>query len=82
MMTAMRNTAPDGSTWTKPDGRIFTWLRLPVGTDANALLPRALATDVAFVPGTSFYASNSDRTTLRLSFTTYPPPRLSRACDA
>lgn len=77
MMAAMPDTAPAGSSWTEPDGGMFTWLRLPTGTDATALLPRALAMDVAFVPGASFYASDPDLATLRLSFTTYAPAEIS-----
>jgi 2-aminoadipate transaminase len=77
MMAAMPGTAPAGSTWTDPDGGMFTWLRLPDGTDAASLLPRALAADVAFVPGAPFYATEPDRATLRLSFTTHTPVEIA-----
>jgi DNA-binding transcriptional MocR family regulator len=71
MIAAMPCTAPPGSTWTDPDGGMFTWLRLPAGSDSAALLPEALKRDVAFVPGAPFYASHPDPATLRLSFTTH-----------
>jgi DNA-binding transcriptional MocR family regulator len=71
MIAAMPGTAPPGSTWTDPDGGMFTWLRLPAGADSTALLPEALKRDVAFVPGAPFYATRPDPATLRLSFTNH-----------
>ncbi|MFI5954294.1 PLP-dependent aminotransferase family protein [Cryptosporangium sp. NPDC051539] len=70
MIGALPSVLPPGSRWTDPDGGMFTWVRLPDGYDAAALLPTALAHDVAFVPGAPFYATAPDRATLRLSFTT------------
>ena len=77
MMAAMPATAPPGSTWTDPDGGMFTWLRLPGPADSAALLPAALARDVAFVPGAPFYAGRPDPATLRLSFTTHTPGEIT-----
>ena len=71
MIAAMPRTTPPGTTWTDPDGGMFTWLRLPAGSDSSALLPAALKHDVAFVPGAPFYATKPDPATLRLSFTTH-----------
>ena len=54
-----------------PVGGMFLWLRLPQGVDTSALLPKAIARGVAFVPGAPFYADGSgDPRTLRLSFVT------------
>jgi 2-aminoadipate transaminase len=77
MLAAMPSTAPAGSEWSDPDGGMFTWLRLPGSVDSAALLPRALARDVAFVPGAPFYAGPPDRATLRLSFTTHTPGEIT-----
>jgi 2-aminoadipate transaminase len=76
MMAAMPATAPPGSTWSDPDGGMFTWLRLPGGADTAALLPAALARDVAFVPGAPFHAGRPDTATMRLSFTTHTPAEI------
>ncbi|QEC47664.1 PLP-dependent aminotransferase family protein [Baekduia soli] len=62
---------PEGSRWTRPDGGMFVWARLPDGWDAEALLADALEHEVAFVPGWPFYAGPPDRATLRLSFTAH-----------
>lgn len=54
-----------------PVGGMFLWLRLPRGIDTAALLPKAIARGVAFVPGAPFYADGAgDPRTLRLSFVT------------
>ena len=68
---------PAGSSWNEPDGGMFVWARLPEGSDATELLARALARDVAFVPGAPFYAGPADPATLRLSFTTHGPDEIA-----
>ncbi|MGY1600880.1 aminotransferase-like domain-containing protein [Geodermatophilus sp. SYSU D00815] len=73
MVVALPGAVPAGSTWSDPDGGMFTWVRLPGDVDTAALLRAALAHDVAFVPGAPFYAGDPDRATLRLSFTTNTP---------
>ncbi len=56
--------------WQRPVGGMFFWLELPAGLDAMALLPKAVAAGMAFVPGEPFFASAPLRNTLRLSFVT------------
>jgi 2-aminoadipate transaminase len=73
MLSALPESLPTGSAWNTPDGGMFLWVRLPAGMDASAALPRALARDVAYVPGAAFYPGAPDRRTLRLAFTTYAP---------
>jgi len=68
---------PPGATHNRPDGGMFVWARLADGADAEALLHRALARDVAFVPGAPFHAGPPDRATLRLSFTAHPPAEIA-----
>jgi DNA-binding transcriptional MocR family regulator len=77
MRDALATAVPAGSTWSRPDGGMFVWVRLPGEVDTAALLPLALAQDVAFVPGAAFYPARPDRATLRLSFTTYGPERIA-----
>jgi DNA-binding transcriptional MocR family regulator len=56
---------------------MFLWARLPTGHDATALLQRAVARNVAYVPGTPFFAGHPDPATLRLSFTTHTPAEIA-----
>ena len=57
-------------TWNCPAGGMFLWAQLPKGMDAVKLLPHAVDKNVAFVPGSAFYAANPVQETLRLSFVT------------
>jgi len=70
-------TLPPGSRFNEPAGGMFVWARLPDGHDAAELLEAALRHDVAFVPGAPFFAGAADHATLRLSFTTHPPPEIA-----
>lgn len=58
--TAVAEHLP-GVTCSRPRGGMFCWLEFPPGVDTAALLPRALAAGVGFVPGSAF-AVASDRT--------------------
>jgi 2-aminoadipate transaminase len=71
LVDALPDTLPAGARWSRPDGGMFVWVRLPDGWDADALLPAALEREVAFVPGWPFFPGRPDRATLRLSFTTH-----------
>jgi 2-aminoadipate transaminase len=77
LLDGLAAALPPGSTHNRPEGGMFVWARLPGGRDAEPLLTRALARDVAFVPGHPFFAGRPDRATLRLSFTTHPPEEIA-----
>lgn len=79
MRDALIEHLPAGSEWTPPAGGMFFWVRLPAGCDALALLPKAVAAGVAYVPGAAFYAHAPDVRTLRLSFVTLTPDEIRRA---
>ena len=55
---------------------MFIWVTLPKHIDAMKLLDSAIASKVAFVPGSPFYANEPETNTLRLSFVTVPPERI------
>ncbi|WP_432542221.1 aminotransferase-like domain-containing protein [Kineococcus sp. SYSU DK002] len=77
LLEALAAELPAGSTWSRPDGGMFTWVELPAGVDAASRLPVALEHGVAFVPGEAFFAGIPNRSTLRLSFTTHAPDVLA-----
>lgn len=57
------------ASWEKPAGGLFFWLTLNQSIDTNALLQRTLARNVAFMPGTPFYAADVDGpATMRVNF--------------
>lgn len=69
LLDAMSAHFPPGLSWTDPAGGLFTWVTLPGGLDARALLPRCVAeTRTAYVPGESFVVEGDGRPTLRMTF--------------
>ena len=73
MRAALERHLPPGCRWSVPSGGMFFWVELPSGLDAAALLPRAVAAGVAYVPGAAFYCEAPRHNTLRLSFVTVAP---------
>ena len=70
MLGGLAASMPEGVRWSRPEGGMFVWMRLPEGRDATALLARSVKeARVAFVPGSAFFADGAGRNTLRLSFT-------------
>ncbi|WP_406332019.1 PLP-dependent aminotransferase family protein [Streptomyces sp. NBC_00203] len=76
MLAGIGDALPAGSTWTRPEGGMFLWARLPDSYDTTALLPRVVEQDVAYVPGAPFYAGEPDPATLRLCFVTQTPEEI------
>jgi 2-aminoadipate transaminase len=79
MLQALEEYFPHEVTWTHPKGGLFLWVTMPEGTDSHALLQAALAENVAFVPGDSFYADNGREGSrhMRLNFS-HSQPELIR----
>ncbi|MFF4034677.1 PLP-dependent aminotransferase family protein [Streptomyces sviceus] len=76
MLAGLAEALPEGSAWTRPEGGMFLWARLPSSYDTTELLPQVVARDVAYVPGAPFYAGDPDRSTLRLCFVTQTPEEI------
>ncbi len=74
---ASERALPVGTRWTRPDGGMFLWLTLPAEDDAEVLLARALAEQVAFVPGRQFHPGGGGANTLRLNFSHSGPPQIA-----
>lgn len=83
MDAALCEAFPDGDvTWQVPDGGYFFWLRFPDQVDTAAVRPLAVARSAAFQPGPKFSTSGLFANCLRLSFTYYAEPDLTRAVHA
>ncbi|MDQ1119008.1 2-aminoadipate transaminase [Pseudoxanthomonas winnipegensis] len=76
MLDALERYFPAQAHWTRPQGGMFVWVTLPHGIDTTALLAKAIARNVAFVPGAPFYATDPQINTLRLSFVTVPGEKI------
>ena len=78
MRAALEAHMPPGCRWNVPSGGMFFWVELPQGMDAVALLPKAVALGMAYVPGAAFFAEAPRLNTLRLSFVTVAAPEIER----
>ena len=76
LLTALHDLMPAGTSWTNPTGGLFVWVTLPEGLDSKAMMPRAIAARVAYVPGTGFYADGTGTSNMRLNFSYASPERL------
>lgn len=68
LLSLLEKYMPEGVSWTRPEGGLFLFVSLPENMDATALFPVAIEKGVAYVPGSYFYADDSHRNTMRLSF--------------
>ncbi|MDD3825382.1 MAG: PLP-dependent aminotransferase family protein [Anaerolineae bacterium] len=76
MLRCMEENFPKGVSWTRPQGGLFLWVRMPEDVDAEDVLKIALEEKVAFVPGRAFYPGGNDgRCCMRLNFS-YSRPEI------
>jgi len=68
MQSALDRHFPKSISFTKPEGGMFLWGRLPEGMDSIELFQAAVQKKVVFVPGNPFYTGNGRTSTFRLSF--------------
>jgi len=74
MLKAMEEHFPPGVSWTRPQGGLFLWVRLPEDMDTEKLLKVAVEEKVAFVPGHAFYPGGNDgHCCMRLNFSNAKP---------
>jgi len=76
-LSALSGMMPSECHWTRPAGGFYVWLRLPDGINAKAMLPRAISSRVAYVPGTGFYADGSGTQYARLCYSLPDPDRIN-----
>jgi 2-aminoadipate transaminase len=84
MLRALARAFPDpalGVTWTRPQGGLFLWVRLPEGMDSAELLKDAIEQCVAFVPGVAFHPDGSGANTLRLNFSNADPAHIEEGIE-
>ncbi|AXG14890.1 PLP-dependent aminotransferase family protein [Intrasporangium calvum] len=84
MLTMLEEHFPDGTTWTRARGGLFTWVTFPEGLDMarfqrDLLIPRA---GVIVVPGAPFFAVQPERNHARMSFSGVPDDRIVAGVSA
>ncbi len=81
MLDALAEFMPNEVHWTHPEGGLFVWATLPTYLDATAMLPRAIARNVAYVPGEGFYAGSAGKNCMRLNFSFVEPDKIRRGIE-
>ena len=76
---ALRRELDGLVTWPEPKGGFFLWASFGDAIDTDALLRRAIAHGVVFVPGSAFYVEPMHRDRARLSFSEQTPDRIETA---
>ncbi|MDG2051031.1 MAG: PLP-dependent aminotransferase family protein [Myxococcota bacterium] len=65
--TALAQTLPEGTVWTRPEGGYQVWVELPFEVDTRDLLPEASRAGVLFAPGSQFMPDGRPSRCLRLT---------------
>ena len=80
MLAAMDHFFPSTCSWTRPEGGMFIWASGPPGMEMDVIYEKAVAHQVAFVPGRFFYVQpDQGHETLRLNFTMADERTLTQA---
>ncbi|WP_427132155.1 PLP-dependent aminotransferase family protein [Pseudarthrobacter sp. S9] len=68
LVETLEQVMPAGTTWNRPTGGFYLWVKLPEGVDTEALVNECIERGVVYVPGTAFYTDGNGRGELRMSF--------------
>jgi 2-aminoadipate transaminase len=72
MLGALEEFFPKEAEWTKPEGGLFVWVKLPEYINTTQMLAEAVREKkVAYVPGKAFFADGKGTNCMRLNFS-YP----------
>lgn len=83
MLEGIEAHFPRDCKYTRPEGGLFVWLKLPGDADAQALLKRAIAElKVAFVPGRPFFVDPDEgKPCIRMNFSSNLPERIAEGME-
>jgi 2-aminoadipate transaminase len=79
MLEALERYFPADATWSRPEGGMSVWVRLPESINTSQLLVQAVESGVTFVSGDHFYSSSAPQCMMRLSFTMATPHAIEQA---
>ncbi len=79
MLESLEKCFPDEAKWSRPDGGMSVWVRLPDSLNSSQLLLQAVENGVTFISGDHFYASSPQQNMMRLSFTMAGPQAIEEA---
>lgn len=81
LLAALAQYLPPECRVETPGGGFFVWLQAPAGVDTTALLARAEAAGVSYVPGAEFHADGDGRQCLRLAFSLLSPAEMEQGAQ-
>lgn len=76
MLNTMKETFPEGVTFTYPEGGLFTWVTLPESINARDMMVKALEKQVAYVPGGAFFPNGERENAFRLNYSNMPDEKI------
>ena len=76
MLAALGESFPPSCAWSRPEGGMMVWVRLPEGADTWAALDRAVEADVKYNPGPVFRAGRDCSNYLRLTYSHNTPDEI------
>lgn len=80
MFSALKKYFPSTFSWTRPEGGMFIWVEGPKTFNAVKFYWASIKNNVAYVPGTYFFArQGSGKNTLRLNFTNVSETKIDLA---
>ncbi len=77
MLDALDEHMPPGVHWTRPEGGLFLWAKLPEWINSADILQTAVERKVAFVPGAPFHPNGDGKNTMRLNFSYSTPDKIN-----
>ena len=72
---------PEGTQYTKPEGGMNLWIRLPEQLDSGELLGAAQREGVAYLPGKYFAVQRDQSSCLRISFAGLEPDKIRHGLE-
>ena len=78
MIDAIVRHFPQESTFVRPQGGFYLWVKLPKGMDEKELLKAVIADGAVFVIGSTFDPLGADNGYIRLSFSNTPEEKIER----
>ncbi|MEG0669316.1 PLP-dependent aminotransferase family protein [Clostridium sp.] len=76
MLSTMKEYFPKEIKYTYPVGGLFTWVELREDLDSAIIMEDALKENVAYVPGSSFFANGGRKNFFRLNYSNMPDDRI------
>lgn len=68
MISMIDSEFPEGTVYTRPQGGLFLWVQVPGNVDTAELMKEVVKSNVAYLPGFSFFPNGGPANCMRLNF--------------